>query len=249
MTYIQERGSTHVYHVNRMSKEEMDHMISLCVHDQPAYCVAACPFKVDTKEMLFYASKGNFKKALAIYEKITPFPMILCDGCTAPCEDKCKLCELGDGISIREVERAIVRYGESSKRSSVFRMRKKKKAAIFGSGLFVLFLAGELERKMYPATVYCQEEDYAEYIAAAAAHLSEADCKNEAKRLKAMDLTFEFGCSLDPVFIREKMKLADVVCASEEIAQKLAPEEAADTERKGNDLEPCKRKEKPGWDF
>lgn len=34
MTYIQERGSTHVYHVNRMSKEEMDHMISLCVHDQ-----------------------------------------------------------------------------------------------------------------------------------------------------------------------------------------------------------------------
>ena len=52
MTYIQERGSTHVYHVNRMSKEEMDHMISLCVHEQPAYCVAACPFKMDTKEML-----------------------------------------------------------------------------------------------------------------------------------------------------------------------------------------------------
>lgn len=110
MTYIQERGSTHVYHVNRMSKEEMDHMISLCVHEQPAYCVAACPFKADTKEMLFYAAKGNFKKALAIYEKITPFPMILCNGCTAPCEEKCRLCELGDGISIREVERAIVRY-------------------------------------------------------------------------------------------------------------------------------------------
>ena len=89
MTYIQERGSTHVYHVNRMSKEEMDHMISLCVHEQPAYCAAACPFKVDTKEMLYYAAKGNFKKALAIYEKITPFPMILCDGCTAPCEDNC----------------------------------------------------------------------------------------------------------------------------------------------------------------
>ena len=104
-----------MYHVNRMSKEEMDHMISLCVHEQPAYCVAACPFKADTKEMLFYAAKGNFKKALAIYEKITPFPMILCNGCTAPCEEKCRLCELGDGISIREVERAIVRYGESGK--------------------------------------------------------------------------------------------------------------------------------------
>ena len=42
MTYIQERGSTHVYHVNRMSKEEMDHMISLCVHEQPARMVPNC---------------------------------------------------------------------------------------------------------------------------------------------------------------------------------------------------------------
>ena len=230
MTYIQERGSTHVYHVNRMSKEEMDHMISLCVHEQPAYCVAACPFKADTKEMLFYAAKGNFKKALGIYEKITPFPMILCNGCTAPCEEKCRLCELGDGISIREVERAIVRYGEPGKRSSVFRIRKKKKAVIFGSGLFTLFLAGELEKKMYPATIYCQEKDYEAYIVAAAPELSESDCRNEAKRLSSMDLSFEFGCSLDLPFIREKMKEADVVCASEEVAKKLAPEETADAE-------------------
>ena len=208
MTYIQERGSTHVYHVNRMSKEEMDHMISLCVHEQPAYCVAACPFKADTKEMLFYAAKGNFKKALAIYEKITPFPMILCNGCTAPCEEKCRLCELGDGISIREVERAIVRYGEPGKRSSVFRIRKKKKAVIFGSGLFPLFLAGELEKKMYPATIYCQEKDYEAYIAAAAPELLESDRKNEVKRLSSMDLSFEFGCSLDLPFIRAKMRLS-----------------------------------------
>lgn len=220
MTYIQERGSTHVYHVNRMSKEEMDHMISLCVHEQPAYCVAACPFKADTKEMLFYAAKGNFKKALAIYEKITPFPMILCNGCTAPCEEKCRLCELGDGISIREVERAIVRYGEPGKRSSVFRIRKKKKAVIFGSGLFPLFLVGELEKKMYPATIYCQEKDYEAYIAAAAPELLESDRKNEVKRLSSMDLSFEFGCSLDLPFIRAKMKEADVVCASEEVAKK-----------------------------
>ena len=126
MTYIQERGSTHVYHVNRMSKEEMDHMISLCVHEQPAYCVAACPFKADTKENAVLCCKGNFKKALAIYEKITPFPMILCNGCTAPCEEKCRLCELGDGISIREVERAIVRYGEPGNGAVYFVSEEKK---------------------------------------------------------------------------------------------------------------------------
>lgn len=45
-----------------------------------------------------------------------------------------------------------------------------------------------------------------------------------------MDLSFEFGCSLNLSFIREKMELADVVCASEEVAKMLAPEEAADVE-------------------
>lgn len=48
---------------------------------------------------------------------------------------------------------------------------------IFGSGLFPLFLAGELEKKMYPATIYCQEKDYEAYIAAAAPELLESDRK------------------------------------------------------------------------
>ncbi|URW87324.1 hypothetical protein M5E86_08000 [Blautia wexlerae] len=58
----------------------------------------------------------------------------------------------------------------------------------------------------------------------------ESDRKNEVKRLSSMDLSFEFGCSLDLPFIRAKMKEADVVCASEEVAKKLAPEETADAE-------------------
>ncbi len=72
---------------------------------------------------------------------------------------------------------------------------------------------------MYPATIYCQEKDYESYIAAAAPQLSESDRKNEVKRLQFHGPFFEFGCSLDPVFIREKMKEADVVCASEEVAK------------------------------
>ncbi len=230
MAYIKERGSTHVYHVKRMSKEDMDHMIGLCVHEQPAYCVAACPFKVDTKAMLAFAAKGDFKKALALYEKITPFPLILCDGCEAPCEAKCKLCEIGDGISIKEVERAIVRYGERTKRSGVFRMRKKKTAVIFGSGLFPLFLAGELEKKMYPTTVYCEESDYRSYISAAAAWMSDSDCAIEAKRLQSMDLQFVFSCILTNDFLQEKARDADIVCGSEKAASLLDPLEKADTE-------------------
>lgn len=228
MAYIKERESTHIYHVNRMSKEEMDLMVGRCIHEQPAYCAAVCPFKLDTKRLLQLAASGDFKKALAVYEKITPFPILLSSGCEAPCEGKCKLCSLGDGISIREVEKAVARFGEKGKRSSVFRMRKKKKAVIFGSGLFPLFLAGELEKKMYPTTICCRENSCLEYVCAAAPFLSEKDQKEEAARLKSMDLSFVFGFELTKENISGKAGEYDLVCASEEIAGLLYPGEEAD---------------------
>ncbi len=206
-----------------MSKEEMDSMISRCVYEEPAYCVAECPMKLDSKAVLAAAAAGNLKKALRLYEKITPFPVILSSGCEAPCEKTCKLRELGDGISIREVERAVAKYGERTKSSGVFRMKKKKCAVLFGSGLLPLFLAGELERKMYPTTVYCQEENYSEYLKACAGFLSEEEHQVELERLKSLDLTFVFGCSLTEEFIRDKSAEADVVCGSCEAARILDP--------------------------
>ena len=89
---------------------------------------------------------------MQLYEKITPFPHILSAGCEAPCEGKCKLRELGEGVSIRVLEAAAVRYGERAKKKGLLR-KKTKKAGIFGADLFSLFLAGELAKKMYPVTV------------------------------------------------------------------------------------------------
>ena len=70
MTYIQERGSTHVYHVNRMSKEEMDHMISLCVHEQPAYCVS----KQIQKKCCFMLQKETLRKLWLSMKRSHHFP-------------------------------------------------------------------------------------------------------------------------------------------------------------------------------
>ena len=61
MSVIQERGSTHVYKVNRISKDEIENMVSLCVYDQPAFCSAACPLKLDAKARLAAAADGDFK--------------------------------------------------------------------------------------------------------------------------------------------------------------------------------------------
>ena len=159
----------------------------LCVHEQPAYCNAACPLKLDTKAMVAAIAEGDFTKARALYEKITPFPHILAAGCEAPCEGKCKLCSLGEGIAIRELESAAVRFGEGAKKRGLLR-KKTKKAAIFGMDLTMLFLAGELAKKMYPVTVYCPQENQAALMAACAGNLSEDVQAASAAVLAKMDI-------------------------------------------------------------
>ena len=224
MAQIRERGSTHVYKVNKISKEEIDSMAARCVYEQPPFCSAACPLKLDARAFLKAAAEGSFKKALQLYEKIAPFPLILSQGCEAPCEAKCRLCETGEGVAIRDIEQAVSRYGEQSRLGSVFRTHKRQRAAIFGSGLFALFLAGELEKKAYPLTVFCGQDGPEAFLRAAAPFLDEAAFRAELKRLRGKDIRFEYNCTLDRAFFDSKRGDFDVVCASEAAAKAFFPE-------------------------
>ena len=224
MAQIQERGSTHVYKVNRISKEEIDSMVSLCVYEQPPFCNAACPLKLDTRAFLKAAADGNFKKALQLYEKIAPFPLILSQGCEAPCEHACRLGEVGESVSVRAVEAAVARFGEQSRLGGVFRTSKRQTVAIFGSGLFPLFLAGELEKKAYPLTVFCEQADLAGFLRTAAPFLDEEAFALELKRLKRKEIQFVFDCAIDRAFFEQRRGDYTVVCASEAVALALYPE-------------------------
>ena len=219
---IKERESTHVYRQKRLfTKEELETREVLCVHEQPAYCNAACPLKLDTKAMVAAIAEGDFTKARALYEKITPFPHILAAGCEAPCEGKCKLCSLGEGIAIRELEAAAVRYGEASKKRGLLR-KKTKKAGLYGMDLFTLFLAGELAKKMYPVTVYCPQENHAAVMAACAGDLPEDVQAASAAVLAKMDIKFEWNADPANVFAETALKY-DLVCASYEVANQVHP--------------------------
>ena len=214
---IEERQSTHVYRQKQLfTKEELEARESLCVHEQPPYCNAACPLKLDTKSMLAAIAAGDFNRAMQLYEKITPFPSILSAGCEAPCEGKCKLRELGDGVSIRALEAAAVRCGERARKRGLLR-KKTKKTAIFGADLFTLFLAGELSRKMYPVTVYAQFPDREAMLAALAPQITGA-----GDDLSRLDIKFEWNADPAAACAEAAMKY-DLRCASYETAQQLYP--------------------------
>ncbi len=211
---IEERQSTHVYRQKRLfTKEELEAREVLCVHEQPAYCNAACPLKLDTKSMVAAIAAGDFNKAMQLYDKITPLPHVLSAGCEAPCEGKCKLCSLGDGIAIRELEAAVAAYGEPP-RKKAFMRKKTKKAAVFGVDLFSLFLAGELAKKMYPVTVYCQYPDREALL--------EGLPLGAAEDLKRLDIQFEWNADPAAAYAEAAMKY-DLVCASYEAANAVYP--------------------------
>ena len=223
MSQIQERGSTHVYKVNKISKEEMDEMTARCVYEQPPFCSAACPLKLDTRAFLAAAAEGDFKKALQLYEKIAPFPLILSAGCEAPCERKCRLGEIGDAVSIRAIEDAVARLGAASKLGGVFRMKKRKTVAILGADLFTLLLAGELEKKAYPVAFFCEQPDPESCLRACAPFLGEAAFALELKRLRGKDIQFEYNRRPDAAFCEELRERFDVLCVSGSVMRDVFP--------------------------
>lgn len=226
---IEERASTHVYRQKRMfSKEELEKREHLCVHEQPAYCVAACPLKLDTKALMAAAAAGDFDKALALYEKITTFPNVLSAGCEAPCEGKCKLCTVGEGIAISKVEAAVVAYGNRSKSRGGIRFKKKKTAAIIGSGLFALFLTGELAKKNYPLTVYCSQASMEDWIAQDTAFVPAEGLQQDLKRLSALDVQFQFNTPVTQELLETLRTKYDILCADFQTAQQLFPGITAD---------------------
>ena len=226
--FIEERASTHVYRQKQMlSKEELEKRESLCVHEQPAYCNAACPLKLDVKKMVAAMAEGNFDQALAVYEKAAVFPHILSAGCEAVCEKNCKLCTLGDGISIRSLEAAAAAYGSPAKKRGI-RFQKKKTVAILGSGLFPLFLAGELAKKNYPLSVYCEEQNLPDFFIKGINHLKGDHLEKDLEKLEAMDITFHFSSKLDPSLFYMLKDQCDVVCASFLAALGLFPGLTAD---------------------
>ena len=227
---IEERGSTHVYRqIKMLSEEELQLRESRCVYEQPAYCVAACPLKLDAKAMLQAAAADDLDTARRLYEKITPFPHLLSAGCDAPCAARCKLGELGDAIDIRAVEQAAAAFGQPPKARGLLRRKKKQTVAIFGSGLFALFLAGELEKKAYPVTVFCEETDLAAFLRQETGFAPPEALSAELTRLEGMDLRFVFDTRLTADLVAARRAEFDVACLSPALFRALYPDGQADS--------------------
>lgn len=212
--------STRTYRTKQLfTKEELESIESLCVHEQPPFCSAACPMKLDVRAFAALAAEGRFAEAREMLERITPFPRILASACDAPCEKACRLGEAGEALNISALERAVMRHGEARKGRGLLKFKKKKTAAVFGASLFTLAVAGELAGKSYPLKFFVREQNAVELIGLLAPFLGAEDVRYEAERLSAMDMQIEYSSPLSPEFVSKKRGEYDIVCALPELTQ------------------------------
>ena len=157
--HFKERSTRNYHQKQLFTKEELEQREKLCKYEDPPFCSAACPLKLDVKTMLKEVSEGNFEKARSCLEHISSFPEILSYGCDAPCTKKCRRNELDATVNIPGIERAIMHYSMAPKGKGLLKFRKRQKIGIFGTELFTLVLAAELANKKYPLTFYTEAND------------------------------------------------------------------------------------------
>ena len=170
---------------------------ALCVHEQPAFCTAACPLRIDARELTRLCADGDFTAARAMLERAVPFAQILAAGCEAPCADACRLSECGaESVDICALERAAMRHGQPRTGRGLLKFRKKKTAAVFGAELFSLVVAAELAGKSYPTVFYVSAPGAEELISGCAPFLGPEDAAAQAAALEKLDLKIVYGCEL-----------------------------------------------------
>jgi len=135
-----------------MERDELKGFEHRCIQEEPPYCQAACPLKVDARAFCAAMAQERFNEARKILSRAMPLSDILGRICDHPCQDACILAQKGGAISIGKLERACI---EQSKDPGLpLRLPSKEMSvAVYGGGLSSLTCAFELAKKGYEVSV------------------------------------------------------------------------------------------------
>jgi len=83
-----------------------------------APCMQACPTEQDIPDYLYWASKGDFNKALDVIYQKNPMPQTLGLVCEHGCQTKCTRINYDDVLRIRDIKEFIATHGIASEVSA-----------------------------------------------------------------------------------------------------------------------------------
>jgi len=137
-----------------MDPQEFRKLEDFCIQEWAPWCTAACPVHVDVRAMNGAIAKGDFDAAAKALRRSVPFAGIIGRICDHPREPVCKRREVGEAISIRELERVVTSRVPAETAGAPPLAKKKERVAIVGAGLSGLTAAFDLTRKGYQVVVF-----------------------------------------------------------------------------------------------
>lgn len=117
-----------------------------CVQEEPPFCSAACPLRVDVRAFMAALAKGDVRAARRVLDRHQPFPDIVARLCEAPCRAVCKRGEVDEPLAIGLLERFCVDATDQVLKAPKM-PAKGGRIAVVGGGLFAMTAALDLARK------------------------------------------------------------------------------------------------------
>lgn len=134
-----------------ISREDI---IGKCLHDEPAFCTAACPFHLDVPDFVTKMERGAFNGAFRAYQNAVGFPVIVSRLCAQPCRPVCIRGRVDDAVSMGLLEKAALDHATRTTPYDFNLPAKNKTIAIVGAGPSGLACALRLCQKKYAVTLF-----------------------------------------------------------------------------------------------
>lgn len=153
-----------------MDQQTLRQWESRCVQEEPPFCQAACPLRVDGRAFVGLLARGDANGARKVIERSLPLPGVLGRICEAPCEAACKRREAGDALALGQLERIAITHGKPGPRP--LRLPGKAgRALVLGRNLAALVCAWELLKKGWGVTLHSLGRPLGESLRSLPAHL------------------------------------------------------------------------------
>jgi NADPH-dependent glutamate synthase beta subunit-like oxidoreductase len=118
-------------------------------------CQQACPIHQDTRGYAALIAQGKRQEALDLVRKDNPLPAVCGYICHHPCEAACLSSRLNEAIPLRLLKRFIAEEDlKTESRLAPFKIIKKARILIVGSGPAGLTAAHDLASLGYPVTIF-----------------------------------------------------------------------------------------------
>ena len=106
-----------------------------CRQNEPPFCTAECPFRLDVKDLMKKIQKGRFNAAFRTFQNTVGFPGIVAAACPHPCEKACLRAEKDGSLHLHQLEQAMLSYSTRKKPNAYNMPGKGKKIAVIGGGI------------------------------------------------------------------------------------------------------------------